>query len=412
MSMPARIAGTCAADFGAVRDAFERNFAELGEVGAAVCVTLDGETVVDLWGGMADPASEAPWREDTLCHLMSSTKGATAFCAHVLASRGLLDLDAPVTDYWPEYGQNGKAGTTVAMLLAHQSGLCVITETVKQGGLYDRDYMLRLIEKQEPQFAPGTRHGYEGHLFGFLVGELVRRVSGKTLGHFFREEIAGPLDAEVWIGLPGELEQKVSRLMTPKVDLATQALPSMVTAQKGSVQWHMLHNNGGWNVPDARGLMEWDCAEAHAAELGGSGGVGNARGLARMYAPLANGGALGTHRFVDHEPFARMGAVASAGMDFALLFPTRYSLGFMKASNNLPCSGGDHAFCVLGEEAFGQAGAGGSVGFADPAARLSFGYTMNQMKWGLLMTESAQRLVDAAYASVGYRVRTAERWLP
>jgi CubicO group peptidase (beta-lactamase class C family) len=140
--------------------------------------------------------------------------------------------------------------------------------------------------------------------------------------------------------------------------------------------------------------------------------MGTARGLARMYAPLANGGALDGRRYVDQRSLARMGAVASAGTDFALLFPTRYSLGFMKSTNNLPRSGGDHAYSVFGEEAFGQAGAGGSVGLADPAARMSFGYTMNQMKWGLLMTESAQRLVDATYAALGYRNRTPERWLP
>jgi CubicO group peptidase (beta-lactamase class C family) len=406
------ISGTCEPAFAAVRQAFESNFEELGEVGAAVSVTLRGKTVVDLWGGVADPESAAPWEAGTLCHLMSSTKGATAFCAHVLASRAQLDLDALVTDYWPEYGQNGKAGTTVAMLLSHQSGLCVITDPLPRGALYDWEYMVRVIERQEPHFAPGTRHGYEGHLFGWLVGELVRRIAGKPLGQFFRDEIATPLAADLWIGLPPEQEAKVSRLLAPKVDPTAIKLPSMVTAGEGTVQWHMVHNNGGWSEPDASGRMEWDSREAHAAQLGGSGGMGNARGLARMYAPLANGGALDGRRYVDQQSLARMGAVASAGTDFALLFPTRYSLGFMKSTNNLPRSEGDHAYSVFSEAAFGQAGAGGSVGLADPSAHMSFGYTMNQMKWGLLMTESAQRLVDATYGALGYGTRTPERWLP
>jgi len=406
------IAGTCEPDFAGVRDAFQRNFSELGEVGAAVCVTLNGWTVVDLWGGMADPASGSPWERGTISHLMSSTKGATAFCAHVLACRGQLDLDAPVTDYWPEYGQMGKTETTVAMLLSHQSGLCVITESLKPGAMYDWHYMVQMIERQAPHYAPGTRHGYEGHLFGWLVGEIVRRISGKSLGQFFRDEIAGPLGAELWIGLPAEHEANVSRLIPPNVDLTKIKLPSMSIAAEGTVQWHMVHNNGGWSAPDEHGRMTWDSREAHAAQLGGSGGLGNARGLARMYAPLANGGVLEGRRYVDQRSLARMSAVTSAGTDFALLFPTRYSLGYMKSTNNLPRSEGNHAYSVFGEEAFGQAGAGGSLGLADPVARMSFGYSMNQMKWGLLMTESAQRLVDATYSALGYRTRTPERWLP
>src|SRR5947209_18272392 len=208
------IAGYCDPRFKGVAEEFERNFRERGEVGASVCIKLAGETFVDLWGGGADPSSNKSWVEDTITHVWSCTKGATALCAHMLVSRGLLDLEAPVVRYWPEFGQAGKESIPVKMLLNHQSGLAAISEPIPPGGLYDWGYMVKALEKQEPFWEPGSMHGYHGFTFGWLVGEVVRRVSGKSLGTFFREEVAEPLGLDFWIGLPEELENRVA-LMIP-----------------------------------------------------------------------------------------------------------------------------------------------------------------------------------------------------
>ena len=179
--------------FERVAEEFEKNYRERNELGASVCVMINGESVVDLWGGTARADSGEPWNTDTLSVVWSSTKGAVSFCAHVLASRGQLDLDAPVTDYWPEYGQNGKAATTVKMLLSHQSGVCAVSEPLPAGAYANWDLMVRAIEQQQPFFEPGTAHGYQALTYGWIVGEVIRRVSGQSLGTFFSEAIAEPL---------------------------------------------------------------------------------------------------------------------------------------------------------------------------------------------------------------------------
>ncbi len=204
------VAGFCDTRFERVAEEFVRNFQERGEVGASVCVQVEGETFVDLWGGSANLASNKSWVEDTITHIWSCTKGATALCAHILISRGLLDLEAPIVRYWPEFGQVGKESIPVKMLLNHQSGLAALSEPLPAGALFDWEFMVRALENQEPFWKPGTMHGYHGFTFGWLVGEVVRRVSGKSLGTFFREEVAGPLGLDFWIGLPEALESRVA----------------------------------------------------------------------------------------------------------------------------------------------------------------------------------------------------------
>ena len=194
------IQGTCDAKFQEVRQEFERNFQERGEVGASVCVAVGGETVVDLWGGLANNRKDIPWTEETLSIVFSATKGATAICAHMLASRGELDLDAPVAKYWPEFAQSGKENIPVKMLLNHQAGLSAVRETLPQGAYADWDLVVNALAKEEPFWEPGTRNGYHAITYGWLVGEVVRRVSGKSLGTFFKEEIADPLGLDFWIG--------------------------------------------------------------------------------------------------------------------------------------------------------------------------------------------------------------------
>jgi CubicO group peptidase (beta-lactamase class C family) len=385
------IQGTCADQFGAVRDEFERNFAERGELAAAVHATVDGETVVDLWGGDG-------WAEDTLVHVWSSTKGAVAVCAHVLASRGELDFDTPVAHYWPEFGKNGKEGVLVRHLLNHQAGLAALREPLPPGAFYDWDLMTAALAGAEPLWEPGTRHGYHALTFGFLVGEVVRRVSGKPLDEFFRTEVAEPLGLDFWIGVPEEAEPRV--LHTVPADLAAlgAAVPSVFAAamtDPASAAGLMLLNNGGYMNPG-----EADTRAAHAAVIGATGGFTNARGLSGLYRPLANGGAP----LVDEFQVQQMAAVASAGsVDAVLLVPTRFSLGFVKAIDNSRLPPADSEGVLLSEDAFGHLGFGGSIGFADPRARLSFGYAMTRQGAGTALNDRGQSLVDATYAALGYR---------
>ncbi|MEU4769190.1 serine hydrolase domain-containing protein [Actinosynnema sp. NPDC023794] len=386
------VEGTCADEFAEVRAEFERNFAERGELGGGVHVTLDGETVVDLWGG---DAGGRPWTEDTITHVWSCTKGATALCAHVLASRGELDFDAPVTAYWPEFGENGKAGTLVRHLLSHQAGLTAVREPVPPGGMLDWELMTGLLARQEPFWAPGTRHGYHALTFGHLIGEVIRRVSGLALAEFFEKEVSGPLGLDFWLTLPDDLEP----LVAPTVPVERgEALPGMYVtglSEPGSMQGLLLGNTGGY-------VAASNTFEAHAAQYGSVGGMSNARGLAQMYRPLASGGEYNGVRLVDEAQLPVMSGVESAGFDEMLLAPTRFSAGFMKAAANRRLPAVERGV-AMSEDAFGHSGMGGSLGFADPGARMSFGYAMTKMGPGLGVNARGQSLVDAVYRAIGYR---------
>ena len=400
------VSGKCNPRFECVHQEFERNFRERGEVGASVCVTLDGETVVDLWGGTADIDTGEPWKEDTVSVVFSSTKGATALCAHILASRGLLDIDAPVVKYWPEFGQAGKENITVKMLLNHQAGLPHVRRPLPQGALYDWDIMVHALEEQEPFWEPGTRHGYQFVVFGWLIGEVVKRVSGKSLGRFFQDEVAGPLGLDFWIGLPEEIESRVSKVIMfdPQEMMDTPFGQAMV--DPNSIPGLCIANDGGvW-------LAGIDARAFHAAEIGGAGGITNARGLAGMYAPLACGGSLKGVDLVDGDTLARMSAVSSAtNQDMTLLMPARLSLGYWKSVDNRRRPPGMQDSVILSEDAFCHPGMGGSIGFADPRERISFGYVMNKMGAGVGLNPRGQSLVDAAYISLGFRSNASGSWL-
>ena len=394
--------GTCDPRFGAVRDAFERNFAERGEVGASVCVTLDGETVVDLWGGIADPGSGRTWERDTIGVIWSCTKGATALCAHVLVARGALELDAPVASYWPEFAKNGKGAITVRMVLAHQAGLPAFTEPIPENGYCDWELIVNRLAEQAPLWAPGTRHGYHALTYGHLVGEVVRRVSGRSLGTFFREEIAEPLSLDLWIGLPQAHEPRVAPTISAPFPEPGDVIPTfyrVAMTDPDSVGALVLMNSGLVFAPG------WiDTRDAHAAELPAFGGIGNARALAGMYRALALGGAVDGVEIVDDGELVAMGAVVSAtSVDATMLVPTRWSLGFVKTIDNSAREPGDRDGVILAEEAFGHVGMGGSIGFADPHARMSFGYTMNRQGMTTGLDERAQSLIDATYTALGYR---------
>lgn len=397
-----RVQGRVDPAFREVLDTFVENFETHGEIGASVCLSVEGETRVDLWGGHVDEAGSAPWTEDTLSLVFSVTKAATALCAHLLIERGELDLHAKVTHYWPEFGQQGKEDATVAMMLNHSVGLPAFRDPIKPGGYYDWDYMVGRLEQEAPFWKPGIRNGYHMISFGWTVGELVRRVSGKSLGTFFADEFARPLGLDFWIGLPEALEPRVSHMIPflpgpegPFTDF-TKALigdPTSIPA----LSWL---NSGGY-TPDAR--------EAHAAEIGGGGGISNARSLVRLFEPLADGGGA----LFSRDSVTRMSQVSMAtGDDATLCMPTRFALGFMKSMDNRHRPFGDIESCILGDRAFGHVGAGGSLGFADPDCALAFGYTMNRMGAGLLLNVRGQGLVDAAYRAVGFRTNAPGVWVP
>ena len=393
------IAGEYDERFAPVVEEFVRNFDEREEVGASLCVTLDGATVVDVWGGVADPKSGRAWERDTVSIVHSCTKGATALCAHVLAAQGKLDLEAPVAEYWPEFAGAGKETATVRMMLDHSVGVPVLRGELAPGELYDWDRMVSRLEAEEPFWEPGTRHGYHMINFGWTVGELVRRASGRSLGTFFREAIAEPLGVDFWIGLPEELEDRVAPVI-PTLRQKGDPLTSFelaVVSDRASVSALAIANVAGMN-PNSRA--------AHAAEIGGGGGITNGRGLAGMYTPLALGGG----DLVDRDGLDRMRRVSSAvNRDATLCIGTRFAMGFMVSMDNRSRPDADSV--ILGEHAFGHVGAGGSIGFADPSCGLAVGYSMNRMGKGILLNERGQSLVDATYRVLGSRSDASGNWI-
>jgi CubicO group peptidase (beta-lactamase class C family) len=400
-----RIDGHFVSRFVGVAREFERNFRERDEVGASVCIQLGGETVLDLWGGKASRDADTPWERDTVCVVFSCTKGATAMCAHILASRGELDIEAPVAEYWPEFATNGKEAATVRMLLDHSVGLPAWREPMKELGCTDWDYMTGRLADEEPFWEPGTRNGYHMISFGWTVGEIVRRVSGKSLGTFFRQEIAEPLGADFWIGIPPEVEERVAPVIPFVLPPGEEPgeFGKAILADRNSIQALSLANNGGFNP---------NSPECHAAEIGGGGGIGNARSLATIYAPFACGGSLGGRQYVDTTTLARMARVSSAtNRDATLLIPTRWALGFMRSMDNRRRPFGGRDSVILGAYAFGHVGAGGSIGFADPSEDLSFGYAMNRMGQGILLNERGQSLVDATYRALGCTGNESGDWV-
>ena len=398
------ISGTSDRRFAAIREEFERNFAERGEIGASLAVYFKGELVVDLWGGSTEPSGDRAWRRDTLTQVFSATKGVSATCLHILSDRGLLDFDAPVARYWPEFAANGKQNITVAMTLAHQAGLPYWQDPIPEGGLTDWALATSALAREAPVWEPGTTHGYHGMTSGFLWGEIVRRITGRTIGAFLRDEVAGPLGADVWIGLPPEEEHRVSNVI-----LADSDQPSpMFTKVVNEPEWHgakMLLNCGGMFSPEFIHTRAFRAAEGPA-----TGGVMSADGLARIYAPLSLDGSFNGVRLVHAEALPAMRTTrSSSSVDEMLRIATTFTLGFSKTWGARRDGPGNYV--ILGEQAFGTPGMGGSVGFADGEAGLAFGYVMNQLGGGVGLNERGQALIDATYRTLGYRTDRQGPWV-
>jgi CubicO group peptidase (beta-lactamase class C family) len=378
--------GSCDPGFEPVRDAFAAHFAAGLEAGAAVAVTLDGKPVVDLWAGTADETNGRPWERDTAAVVFSSTKGITAMCALLLWQRGDLDLDAPVAELWPEFAAGGKEGVTTRHLLTHQAGLPAFDDPISVNQCHETGGPARRLARQIPRWEPGTAHGYHAITFGWLVGEVVARATGRTVGRFFADEIAAPLGLDTWIGLPEELEGRVARLSPPVLgavdaDLLEQPIVAAFLDPSSLLQAVFF------NPPILMGIDDFNAPAMHQAEWPAASGITSARSLARLYGELA------CDRPLDADTLDAAEAPYSDGPDRVLVDHTRFGLGFM-----LPCD-----FVAYGPsgQGFGHGGAGGSVGFADRRAGIGFGYVMNRMTLGIGPDARAEALGRAVYSCVG-----------
>ena len=389
MSTPL-VSGTCERAFEGVRRVFERNFREQGEVGAAVSVVIDGRSVVELWGGHADQARTRPWQCDTLVNVYSTTKGMTALCAHRLVDTGKLDLDAPVARYWPEFAAAGKALLPVRWLLSHRAGLAAVRAPLPGEALYDWDAMCSALAAEKPWWTPGEAHGYHAVTFGWLVGEVVRRIDGRSLGRYFRDEVARPLGADFHIGLPDALHGRVAEMGAippPEPGGEGTSLAALVVGDPEG-----LAARAFLNPPSM--LLGPNTPEWRRAEIPGANGHASARGIARIYGALARGGEQDGVQVLSRDGIERCRVEQSRGMDRVLQISTRVGLGFMLSQDAPLAAFGPNA------GAFGHPGAGGSVGFADPSARIGFGYAMNRMGPHILLDPRADALIDAVYAAL------------
>jgi len=343
--------------FAAVRDAFEANLASGADLGASFCATKDGEVIVDLWGGWADEAKTRPWEHDTIVNVYSTTKTMTFISALLLADRGELDFDAPVAKYWPQFAANGKAAIKVSHLMAHSAGLSGWREKLSGEDLYDWEKCVSLLAAQAPLWAPGTASGYHAITQGYLIGEVVRRITGKTIGTFFHDEIAGPLGADFWIGLPASEDGRVADLIPPP--------PAGEIANFAQTEVQKItFNNPGVDVSATR-TRAWRGAEIPAA-----GGTGNARSIAQVHAILANGGVANGRRFMSEAGCRKALELQIEGDDLILGRPVRYGMGFGLAGGMVPLPNRNSIF---------WGGYGGSLAIIDMDARTTFGYAMNKM---------------------------------
>jgi CubicO group peptidase (beta-lactamase class C family) len=383
------VSGLAEPGFEGVRDAFAANFEAGHEVGAALCVHVDGRKVVDLHGGWFDTERSRPYGKDALQLVFSSTKGATALCANLLVQRGLLDLDAPVATYWPEFAQASKEALPVRYLLTHQAGLPAIDRNLTEEEVWAWDPVADALAVQTPFWEPGTAHGYHALTYGYLVGEVVRRITGRSLGTFFADEVAAPLGLDFFIGLPEELEWRVSPIVAAPIGGAAQG----TSGYSKTLLARALNMGGAIRDRDWMNRRGW-----RAAEVPGGCGITNATSLSRMYAGLigtVEGGPAEPLLTEDQVEQARTPQTFGADQVFASVgmpLEQKIGLGFWRASP---------AATWGGPGAFGHGGAGGSYGFADPEHRLAVGYVMNKMADGVVVDPRSSGIVSAVYAAVG-----------
>ncbi len=375
------IDGHCDPRFARVRKAFVENFAKHGERGGAVTVALDRKPVVDLWGGFADVARTKPWMCDTLVNVFSVGKALNAIAALRLVEQGRVKLDAPVADVWPEFAANGKERITLRTLLCHKAGLPAIRAPQEDGVMLDWAHVTRVLASERPWWEPGTAHGYHVNTYGFLVGEVVRRANGRSIGRYLREEVLAPLGADFHIGLPLSEHARVAEFLwpgsPPKPELADD--------------FALMRWNAYWN-PQGFSGGQWVNTQAwREAEIPSTNGHANARSIARVYSALSTGGATDATRILSIEMLHEATHEQAAGIDLISERPIRFGLGFQLTQPERPLGPNPHSF--------GHFGAGGSLGFCDPDCGLAFGYVTNDMgpRW---QNPRNGGLIDAVYASL------------
>ncbi len=377
------IDGHCDPQFSRLREAFAANFAERGEPGAAIALSVEGRVVADLWGGWADAARTKPWQRETLVNFFSVSKALCTICALRQVERGRVELDAPIATVWPEFAAAGKEAITLRHFLSHQSGLPSLRDPLPEGAMLDWQRMTMALAAQSPWWTPGTAHGYHVNTFGFLVGEVVRRVSGKSIGQVLRDEVALPLGADVNIGLPEHEHGRVAEFLWPEGAWPTQPPPA--------TDFDLMRWNAYWNPPGVSGSRWVNRREWRLAEIPSTNGHGTARGVARIYSALANGGEIDGIRILEENTLRCATTEHSNGEDLINQRPSRFGLGFQLTQPERP----------LGPNpgAFGHFGAGGSLGFCDPQTGVAFGYVTNDMgpRW---QNPRNRALIDAIYASL------------
>ncbi len=385
------INGEVAEGFEPVADAFTDNFDHRDEVGAAFCLYVGGTSVVDIWGGIADLATGRSWEQDTLQLHFSTTKGVAAICAAILHERGQLDYDLPVTAYWPEFAAGGKETVTVAQCMSHQAGLAAVDTPLTLDEICAKEPVLRALEIQEPLWEPGTANGYHAITYGWIVGEIVKRIDGRPIGRFLADEVAGTLDIDSFIGLPESEEHRVARLIPAPV-ITDPAIIELITAMMGpgSLGYRSLTMDGAM-----LGNQEYDpfvplqietfnSRQVHAAEIPGAAGISEARALARMYGACVS--EIDGIRLISDDTVRTVRAERSRGPDKSLVVECAWGMGFMRHLDTNP---------MLTGESFGHPGAGGSLAFGDLDHQVGFGYVMNQMGNGVAGDPRANALIEA-----------------
>jgi len=378
------LTGTYTPEFKPVIDAFIENFNVEDEIGAGCSIMVNGHTVVDVWGGWRDSAMQVPWDAPTTVCMMSVAKGVTAICFNMLIDRGLVDADAFVTEYWPEYGQNGKEETLVRHFLDHTAAVPVLTTNpLWPGAMFDREAIVKALEEQEPLWEIGTKAAYHVHHQGFLLGEIMRRVCGKTIGPFLREEVATPLNAEYYIGGMSDEEQSFVAEVMPNMDAA-------LFAAKDSADQESLKALAFKQNPDEPWVVTMNKSEWRTVEVASGSGHGNARGVARIYGALGAGGSLDGVTLMRPETIEAMIKEQHNQVEALQDRPYHQALGLLL---NTP----EAVYMGPNRRSFGHHGIGGSIGFCDPDAGIGFSYACNKMHAVGTNGPRAARLIDALY---------------
>lgn len=371
--------------FERVLDAFIENYRREDEVGSAVSIVIDGRTVVDLWGGWKDGARQSPWQYDTIVCMMSVSKGITGLAFAMLVDRGQVDVNAPVARYWPEFGCNGKEELPVRFVLDHRAGLPIVADPLWPGAIYDHSAICNALAAQRPLWEPGTVAAYHIHTQGYLLGEIIRRVAGQTVGTFVRKELAGPLEADYLIGGASDrdharcaevMPNMQSRLFAAR-EAESDTLRSKAFVQNPAEPWPVTLNSRIWRE----------------REIASGNGHGNARGVARIYGAFALGGELDGVRLTSRATIEAMTTEQHNLTEVMQERPYHQALGILL---NTPAA----VYMGPNPRAFGHHGIGGSIGFADPDARIGFSFAVNRMHAVGTNGPRAARLIDALYESL------------